>query len=468
MRGVLLDVRVLAVDTVRVCWRLFPQLLSIYLIGWLANTITLKAAVIVGDVSAWGALAIFAFSFLFTLVAVVLILRLCGRELGIWSMMPADEAVADDRDANLTRMLAVTLLPFLGLYAAFGQVNDAAADLFNEQAFRNSVLFDGSVLSVVRDFAREHPWRLLALLVVVYLVRRVVDAVHDKTKIRAFGLVVALLESFFILVFIFGGFTLVNRVKNWLGTRTFNAWLDQLKASFDGVLSVLHARLPAIVDRGASFFAAEIWPVLWPVVSEPIVWLAVASLVFGSQVLSLAELWRKGQPIASRVPGASTFARRADKVALRRIGPPPVGVRRVGSEFKEAFLGDIDDKYLPTFHSIRLVLRTGAVFLGSYVLLYTAIAIIKNAIDLLFLFVVGGRPVTFWYVSEPFSDLLENVPWELLRLCLLAVAFRRCLEVFQLRGAEVAAPDSTAPDSTAPDAAAPNATVPDSTEQVPA
>jgi len=439
------DVRVLAVDTVRVCWRLFPQLLTIYLLGWLASHLALKAAVIVGDFSPWGALAIFSFSFLFTLVAIVLILRACGRELGIWEMIPPEESVGDQRDSSLTQLLAVTLLPFLGLYAAFGQVDLAASGLANEQAFRNTVFFEGSVLQVIRQLGREHPWQLLLVLAGIYVVRRAFDIAHERTGIRPLGLVVALLESFFILVVIFGGFAVVDKAKSWLGDRAFNSWLDALAATFSRLLALVDAQLPELFFTGLRFLTGEIWPVLWPVVSEPIVWLAVAALVFGSQVLSLAELWRRGQPVASRVPGASAFSRRVDKVALRRVGPPPHGVRRVGSELREAFLGDLDDKYLPTFHSIRLVLRAGVLFLGAYVLLYTAITVVKNSVYRLFHFVVGGRPVDFWYVAEPFSDLLQNLPWELLRLTLLAVAFRRCLQVFQTRGASVAAEAELAP-----------------------
>lgn len=445
MRGVFTDVRVLAMDTVRVCWRMFPQILTLYLLGWLGNNLALKIAVIVGDVSGWAALAVFAFSFLSTLVAIVLILRLVGRELGIWTMMPADESVADDRDSSLTRMLAVTLLPFLGLYAAFGQVNQAAGRLYTEQLFRNSVFGPDSVLEVVRNVATDHPWRLLLILLLVYSVRRALDVAHERTDIRAFGLAVALLESFFILVFLFGGFVLVNRVKSWLDDRAFNAWFDVIARGFSSLLSLIHIDLPAFVSRTVGYLTTEVWPVLWPVISQPIIWLAVTSLVFGSQVLSLAELWRKGQPIASRVPGASVFARRVDKLAVRRIAPPPRGVSRAAAEVKEAFLGDLDDKYLPTLHSIRLVLRAGAVFLGSYVLLYTAIIVIENAVLRLVHVLSGGRPVDFWVVYDPLIDLLQMVPWELLRICLLAAAFRRCLEVFQLRGQRANAAAARAP-----------------------
>ena len=49
------------------------------------------------------------------------------------------------------------------------------------------------------------------------------------------------MESFFILVIIFGGFVLFNRVKLWLGDRAFNAWIDALQAAFTRLL-VRHPR----------------------------------------------------------------------------------------------------------------------------------------------------------------------------------------------------------------------------------
>ena len=437
---VLVDLVVLVRDTLRVFVRLFPQILGLWLLGWLGSNLSLKVAAVVADASAWAGLVVFAFNFLFTLVAIVLILRLCGAELGIRALIPRSEAVDDGRDTSLTRLLAVTLLPFLGLYAAFGQVEKQAGRLSTEQVFRNSVFGPDSVLTTVRGLATSHPWRLLGLLVAIYLLRRVVDAAHERTEWRPLGLLVALIESFFILVVIFGGFTLGNRVVNWLSTREVLAWFAVLGRAFHAVLAAVHAQLPAAVDRLAAFVADPLGPLLWTVLSQPIIWLSVAALVYGSQVLSLAELWRRGRPVAGRIPGASRFARRADKRALRAA--PPTGLRRVGGELREAFLGDIDDKYLPTFHSLRLVLRAGVGFLGAYALMYTALLVARNYVQLGYQAVFGGRDVTFWYTGGPFFDLAENVPWELLRLCLLAVAFRRCLEIFQRRGQALAEPGS--------------------------
>ncbi|MCW2811667.1 MAG: hypothetical protein JWP61_2125 [Friedmanniella sp.] len=434
----LVDIRVLAVDTGRVFWRLLPQLLTLYLAGWLGSELARQVAVGLGRLSAWAALAAFSFSFLFTLVAAVLILRLCGRELGIWAMLPATETVADGRDTSLTQLLAVTLLPFLGLYAAFGQVQTAASGLANEQIYRGSVFDEGTVLRVVRGMAVLHPWRLLGILVGSYLLRRLVEALHERTGWRPLGIIGALVESFFLLVGIFGGATVLHRVTDWLEERAFVGWLAALRHRVDGVLALIHDQLPTVVDRLAAFLAGEAGPALWSAVSQPVVWLAVAALVFGTQVLSLADLWRMGRPLTARVTGASRFARHRDKLALRRPAAPPPGVVRTATELKDAFLGDIDDKYLPALHSLRLVLRAGGGFLGAYVLLYGALTILRNYLDRLLHGLIGGREVDFWFVAGPFLDLARAVPLELLRLCLLAVAFRRCLELFRHRAADKA------------------------------
>ena len=102
------------------------MIMGVYLLGWLGTELTLRVAVIAGDVSPWLALALFAFSFVCTLGAAIVILTLAGRELGIRQLLPEDEREIDDRDTSMTRLLVITLLPFLAIYAAFGQVSEAA------------------------------------------------------------------------------------------------------------------------------------------------------------------------------------------------------------------------------------------------------------------------------------------------------------------------------------------------------
>jgi hypothetical protein len=434
------DLMVLVGDTARVWWRLLPQISTIYLLGWLGSELSLRLAVIAGDLSPWLALALFTFNFVCVLGAAVVILSQVGRELGIRELIPADEADVDDRETSMTRLLTITLLPFLGMYAAFGQVRKAANRLFLGQTVRYGILSDlPTITGVLNQLATEHVYRLLAIVVGIYVLRRLISWVHERSGWRGLGFVVVLIESFFLLMVILGGIKVIERFMLWLTDRAFVQWLVAMRNELARFLAVFRVDLPQLIVTVGHFLETQVWPVLWDVLTQPILWLAVAALIYGSRVLTLAELWRKGQPYASRVPGASVFARFNEKRALRRLvaharlGAPPKGIRLAATQVKEAFFGDIDDKYLPTFHSLRLVLRAGVAFLGSYVLLYTVIAVAHNSWRGLVQTVIGGHPGTFWVRWEPVLDLLYDGPFEPLRLCLLAVAFRRCLEVFRQR-----------------------------------
>ena len=442
----LTDLRILLVDTGRVWWRLLPVIMAIYLLGWLGSELTLRLAVIAGDLSPWLTLILFAFHFVCILSATVVILNLAGNELGIRSLLPDDERALDDRDASFSRLLAITLLPFLGMYAAFGQVTEAADRIVIQQLVRYGFLGQQeSVLAALRDLATNRLPLLVGLIVGLYVARRLVDRVHDRTGWRVAGLAVVLIESFFILMLVMGGVRVFQTFWIWLLNRTFMQWLAAVRNEVAEFLAIFAIDLPAILERLGTFFTEQIWPIFVDVLTAPLLWLAVAALVYGSRVLSLAELWRKGQPYAARVPGASAFARYAEKRALRQVGPPPKGLRLAAAQTRQAFFGDLDDKYLPTFHSLRLVLRAGVLFLGSYILAYSLVLITENYVETSLYWLIGGHEVRFWIRWEPLIELLYRPWFETLRLCLLAVAFRRCLELFQQRVGPAAATPAPVP-----------------------
>jgi hypothetical protein len=222
----LTELRILIVDTGRVWWRLLPMIMGVYLLGWLGTELTVRVAVIAGDISPWLALALFAFSFVWTLVAAILILTLAGRELGIRQLLPEDEREIDDRDTSLTRLIAITLLPFLGMYAAFGQVQQAANRLVTQQWVRYGFLSDQqTVLGALYDLASKHLGWLIALIVGIYLSRRLLDYVADRTGLRILRLLVVLIESFFMLMVIMGGIRVFQTFRVWLRNRAVLQWL---------------------------------------------------------------------------------------------------------------------------------------------------------------------------------------------------------------------------------------------------
>ena len=449
------DLRVLIVDTGRVWWRLLPTIMAVYLLGWLGSELTLRVAVIAGDFSAWLALALFAFSFVCTLVAAIVILTLAGRELGISQLLPEDERETDNRDTSLTQLIVITLLPFLGMYAAFGQVAEAAQRLVTQQWVRYGFLSDQkTVLGALNDLATDHLLWLLTLLIGIYVLRRLLDYVADRTGLRILGLVVVLIEAFFLLLVIMGGIRVFQTFRNWLRDRAVMQWLAEIQDAAARFFAIFKIDLPEILTRTWAFVSDQVWPILIDVVAQPLFWLAVAALVFGSKVLSLAELWRKGQPYAARIPGATVFARYREKRAFRRLGPPPKGVRLAAARVREAFFGDIDDKYLPALHALRLVVRAGPIFLGSYIFVYNLVIIARNYLESLLYWVVGGHEGQFWVRWEPVFDLIQDAIVEPVRLCLLAVAFRRCLELFGQRAASQPQAAHPVPPTAAPPAMA--------------
>lgn len=427
------DIRILVVDTVKVWWRLFPQIAGIYLLGWVGFQVALKIAAYTENLNVWVTIAVFAAGFLTQLIPIVLILRLVGRELGIREMIPEEDNAQDDRDNSITHLLAVTLLPFIGIYAAFGQLNDAANELWVNQMVRTGAFSSDNVIATLGNIARDQPILMISVVVGSYILRRALDLLHEKTGWRPLGILVAMIESFFMLVVVLGGVRLFQTITNWFFDRALVGWFATARDAVRDVLAQLHLKLPEIVDQLVEFYLDEVWPSFWDVISQPIIWLAVAALVFGTHVMSVAELWRNSRPLASRLRGATSFEPRSERRRLQGIKPPPPGVQRAAVEFKEALLGDIDDKYLPTINSLRLILRAGVIFLGAYIVVYSVQQILNNYTHVLVQKVVGGHDIDFWVTLGPVWDLIYGLPFEPLRLCLLAVAFRRCLELFRAR-----------------------------------
>ncbi len=450
----LTDLRILVTDTGRLCWRLLPRLLTIWLLGWLGQRLFSNLAVIAGDGSAWLTLILFPLSIVSELVAIVLILQVCGRELGTRSLIPTSELVQDDRDAGITQLLAITLLPFIGIYAAFGNINNAAYGLYVQQLARYGAVSDQqTVLGLLNDLATKHTWRLLAIIIALYVARRLLDALHERTEWRPLGLLVALVEAFFILLVVMGGIRVYQLAEFWVEDRAFARWLDVAIDPLRSMLAAITANLPQLLVSAADFVTATIWPALAEAVVQPLAWLAVAAIIFGSNVMSLAELNRTVRDQLPTRHRARSQQRTVRRVARReaRVATTAAasGVRRVGAEAREAFLGDVDDKYLPTLHALRLVIRSGPLFLGSFVLSYAAIEILSNYLHTAVRWLLGGHQVDFWLTIDPLIDLVQTLPIELLRLCLLSVAFRRCLELFAQRS-DVPSSDPSMSPATAP------------------
>lgn len=412
-------------DAVTLWWRVLPKVVGITMAGYVLSQICMVVAAKQTADHPWFALVLLALGLIFTLSAVIISLQIMGRDLGIHQELPP--GVEDDgREQSLSRSVALTLLPFLGIYAAFDYIQDIASLLIAYEIILNG-LFSGGILNSLSPDTAEETRRMIIIIVGAYIVRRLVDLVHEKTGFRLLGLVAALIEAFFLLLLVFLGSSFLSQWWWRLRTTRLAAWWAEVWEGFLTALGRVSDLLPALADWVVDA-AAWLWPIFTHAFVQPIMWLAVAALVYGSHVLSFAEMWRKGEPLTAHLDADSEVV--IDKRGRRRQGAGTTG-RAVIIEVQEALFGDLNDKYLPTFQSLRLVLRGGALFLGAYVLVYSLFTVVARGVTDTVLEVFGGRAATFWVAWDDLITGLTQPFGETLRLALLAVAFRRVLTHFR-------------------------------------
>ena len=413
--------RALGRGTLTTWWRCLPAMLVGLSLGWLGQQASLVAAASISSSHPWLAVAITALGFASQLVGYLYALRSIGRTLAVNDELLTDEQGRSLLGEPMGRLVAVTLLPFLGIYAVFGQINQTSIALVTYETILRGTWSNG-VLAALNPKTSHQVWVVAGALAASWLLRRVLDAIHERTGLRLFGVLTALVETFFMLVLVFGGFGATRELRFWLADRQVSLWLQQAWDWAMGWLAWIWPDLPHWLVRGWELLAGPVWHTFMAGLGEPLLWLALAALTFGSRVLSMAELWRTA--VDRRPP------------RLRRVSVPAVPgrrARRLLEEVQATFLGDIDDKYLPTLHSLRLVLAGGASLLGAFCLLH-ALATLPGALcQALVDQVVGPQDMDVWVSVSPPVDLLTDLVGEPLRLALLGVTYLRCLQMVRSR-----------------------------------
>lgn len=423
--------RVLVATTLRTWRSLLPLLLLLQLLGWFSYQASMSTAAVLSFDHPWISLGIFSLGFVLSLVVAVVMLRVVGDKLGTAEMVPDAPPDQEEGRIGLTRMLVLTLLPLLAMYAAFGYVGDAV----NELTLITFVYYGslGDNLLAVLNPDRAGVGTVLAVLLGAYILRRVLDLIHDRTGWRWMGILVTVTEAFFVMGLVLAASRWFSNLNFWLRNRQFRAWWDEGIAGLSTAFDAIRIDLPAFLAWVVPLWEDLISSSLLKAVTEPLLWLAVAALVFGSRVVSVADMWRKGQPLASQVPGARrlTLVRKMALTAETRPARENGVGRRVGLWLQETLLGDIDDKYLPTLHALRLVLKAGLPFLTAFVLLHNATSVAKSLLTTALVDVAGGHPTVIWTGLLPGIELVVGLLLETVRLTLLAVGFHRCLQLFR-------------------------------------
>ena len=174
VRSLLGSLNHLVTTTATVWWRTLPRLLTTAVIGWCGYRVFAQLAALVVDVSAWLSLLMLSVGFVINLSAIIIGLRIAGQELQIRDAVPLPGD--DPRDRSVSHLLSITLLPFLGIYAVFDVVTDAANRIQIDYYVFSGLTFERPVLAQLNPRGEGNSVALIVGVIIgLYVARRLIE-----------------------------------------------------------------------------------------------------------------------------------------------------------------------------------------------------------------------------------------------------------------------------------------------------
>ncbi|TDW18155.1 hypothetical protein [Kribbella kalugense] len=414
-------------DTFRLWWKNLLPMTTWWIAGFVGFTVCVQGAIWLAK-HAHSSLGtgVFAVGVLLQITAAVGMIRTCAMSLYRWRDAASSESeeTSDPTQRGLLELLAITLLPLVAVWSAWGFFDDQVSSLSATYLVQNGAQ-PGSAFFHLGN----HSWHgYLPALVILLVLRRVLQAVDDRWPNRPVKFAQVWAEAFFVLLtFVITPYAIAEG-KVWFQTRSFwywsLDWWDGVKHFFEGI----HIPLPA----GIEFLWGFTWETLWPLfklgVGEPLTWLAITTVVFGHRVLSSGGVFR-GTRLESRLGG------QAEQQEAQQRG------RLVGLTYKapDLLLGGLREKFYPAINAFRLLVRVGPVFLGVVCMVYT-LWLLGDDWAFVWIQRLLGIHGQYWgLMTYEIADLGRSIIFEPLRIALLAAAFDLCISVGNERRAEAAA-----------------------------
>ncbi|MGW4641865.1 hypothetical protein ACWEN6_25335 [Sphaerisporangium sp. NPDC004334] len=415
MDGSLSPVR-LPYDTFRLAGRLFLPLAFYYTLGALVHQGVLLAAVRVAEPTGWRAYLAFgvlSLGVLVTLTAYIAMLNIAGRALG---SRPVQARTADERERDMVDAIAHTLLPFLIFYSAWGLFTD---DLRAFQRLLNELhpTIDLSYIGLLNDLFNVNVL-IMVITAVIFAVKVAFERLYSATGRRVFGVA----NSTFECMWMYFG---IISLGNWTGDGV--DWLTGrvVWADFTG----LFERVPLLQTlRQLGEYAAPYLPEVKDGLVQPLVWLAMAAVVYSSSITQEAKVIEgtRVEPHVSRL--------------WQRLPTPVQAVA-------EFFSRGVRDKYVPLVNGFRFVLSGGVLFYLTFCLIYVALEALAAVGFIGVTRLIGAHEILWWQMWEGAAVFPVDLLHEVLRICLLAVAFDLALRRSAARSAVRSAVPTAGPDA---------------------
>ena len=416
----------LITDAFRLWWRNLLPLVTWFLAGYIGFMGSIDAAVWLAEHghSSLG-VGIFSAGVLVQIAATVGMIRTCATSLYRWRDAASNKAeeTSDPTQQGLMELLALTLLPLVAVWSAWGFLDERVGTL----GVYNQIIRGNQPGSQFFQLGDGHWKGYLPVIVILLVIRRVVEAIDDRWPSRPVKFVQVWAEAFFLLLTVVVIPFAVKDFKKWFKVRSFwyfsVDWWSDVKDWFAGI----HVPIPA----GIEFLWGVFWETLWPLfklgVGEPLTWLAITTVVFGHRVLSSGGVFR-GTRLERRLGS------RIDENAK-----PASRIVAWTNQAPNLVLGGIREKFYPTLNAFRLLVRVGPVFLGVVCFVYTLWKLGRDWMLVVLQHLIGVHGSHWGMMNTDIASAFRDAIFDTFQIALLAAAFDLCISVGAERKAEVEA-----------------------------
>lgn len=385
--------------------------------GWVVLQLCLQVAGPIQANHPWVGVGLLSLGLVAYLSGLIIGIRAAGTAAGIWDILP-DDIVRIGRDEPLVRVIGMSLLPFVGVYSAFGGIEQATYNLFIAGVLQDGISTQATATEILDPVDARGRLVIGAVLVFTYAIRRLLDAFVARFGLEILRLASALVEGFFSVVLVFGGSRMLSDLRAWLSTRQIAEDLQTMWAAMSDVLGQIHIDLPQAIVGAWQFLTQTVWPLFLNGLVEPMLWLAVAGLVFGTYTVSAAELWHA--PTEQDLAKRKFRNARLEHLEMRVLSASEES-KYVATNTTDVVMTDLEDRIIPFIQSTRHVLRRGIGFAAVFSLLYSVVAFIPDVVLLVAYEIVGGQKFETWLAVTPLVSLIGVAIGEPLRMSLLAV-----------------------------------------------
>jgi hypothetical protein len=412
-------------DSFRLWWRNLLPMTTWFLAGYVGFKLSMASAIWLAEHSHSSiGVGVFSAGVLMQIAAYVGMIRTCATSLYRWRDAASNKAeeTSDPTQQGLMELLAVTLLPLVAVWSAWGFLEDQVQQLTVSNLVERG-LQPGSGFF---DLGGGAWHKYLPAIVILLVLRRVIQAIDDRWPSRPAKFAQVWAEAFFLLITVVVTPFAIEDGKDWFRDRSFwywsVDWWDGLKDFFAGI----HIPIPAGIEFLWGFFWETLWPLFKLGVAEPLTWLAITTVVFGHRVLSSGGVLR-GTRLERRLGGQveAEAPKQGRIVAITNAAP-------------NLLLGGLREKFYPTLNAFRLLVRVGPVFLGVVCTVYTFWLLGDDWAFVGIQRLLGIHGTHWGLMNHEIAALIRDTVFETLRIALLAAAFDLCISVSNERRAEAA------------------------------